>query len=74
MDYALHGILQARILERVAIPFSRGSPQPRVQTQVPRIAGRRFTNWATRENCEKYNMCRNNMDLKVYCLEEPFGP
>ena len=42
-------ILQARILERVAFPFSRGSPQPRVWTQVSHIAGRFFTNWAIRE-------------------------
>ena len=34
MDYTVHGILQARILEWVAVPFSRGSPQPRDQTQV----------------------------------------
>ena len=34
------GILQARILEWVAMPFSRGSSQPRDQTQVSRIAGR----------------------------------
>ena len=46
---SVHGILQARILERVAIPFSRGSSQPRNQTQVSCIAGRFFTNWATRE-------------------------
>ena len=44
-----HGILQARILEWVAIPFSRGSSQPRDQTQVSCIAGRCFTLWATRE-------------------------
>ena len=34
MNYTVHGILQARILEWVAIPFSRGSSQPRDQTQV----------------------------------------
>ena len=34
MDYTVHGILQARILEWVAFPFSRGSSQPRNQTQV----------------------------------------
>ena len=38
MDYTAHGILQVRILEWVALPFSRGSSQPRDQTQVPRIA------------------------------------
>ena len=43
MDYTVvHGILQARILERVAFPFSRGSSQPRDQTQVSHIAGRFF--------------------------------
>ena len=39
MDYTIHGILQARILEWVAFPFSRGSSQPRDQTQVSHIAG-----------------------------------
>ena len=38
MDYIVHGILQARILEWVAIAFSRGSSQPRDQTQVSHIA------------------------------------
>ena len=39
MDYTVHGILQARILEWVAFPFSRASSQPRDWTQVSRIAG-----------------------------------
>ena len=43
------GILQARILEWAAMPSSRGSPQPRGQTQVSRTAGEFFTIWATRE-------------------------
>ena len=34
VDYTVHGILQARILEWVAVPFSRGSSQPRDRTQV----------------------------------------
>ena len=46
---SIHGILQARKLEWVATAFLRGSSQPRDQTQVSRIAGRRFTPWATRE-------------------------
>ena len=46
---SVHGVLQARILEWVAIPFSRGSSQPRDQTWVSCIAGRSFTIWATRE-------------------------
>ena len=49
MDYIVHGILQARILEWVAFPFSRGSSQPRDWTQVSCIAGRFFTCWATEE-------------------------
>ena len=40
---SVHGILQARILEWVAISFSRGSSQSRNRTQVSRIAGRFFT-------------------------------
>ena len=43
MDYIVHGILQARILEWVAFTFSRGSSQPRDQTQTSCIAGRFFT-------------------------------
>ena len=46
---SVHGILQARILEWVAIPFSRGISQPRDQTRVSRTAGRFFANRATRE-------------------------
>jgi len=39
----VHGILQARVLEWVAMPSSRGSSGPRDRTQVLRIAGRFFT-------------------------------
>ena len=49
MDSTVHGIPQAGILEWVAFPFSRGSSQPRDQTQVSHIAGGYFTSWATRE-------------------------
>ena len=49
MDYTVHRILQARILEWLAFPFSRGSSQPRDWTQVSCIAGGFFTSWATRE-------------------------
>ena len=47
--HSIHGVLQARILEWVAISFSRGSSQPRNRTHISRIAGRRFNLWATRE-------------------------
>ena len=46
---SVHGIFQARILEWVAISFSRESSWPRNRTQVSCIAGRFFTNWARRE-------------------------
>ena len=49
MDYPVNGILQVRILEWVAFPFSKGCSQPRDQTQVSHIAGGFFTSWATRE-------------------------
>ena len=49
MDYTVHGILQARILEWVAFPFSRRSSQTRDWTQVSRITSGLFTSWATRE-------------------------
>ena len=60
---SIHGIFQARILDWVAISFSRGSSQPRVS----RIVGRRFTLWATREvlqtqwNRSSSNFQRTNM-------------
>ena len=46
---SVHGILQARIPEWVAISFSRGSSRPRDRTLVSHIAGRCFNLWATRE-------------------------
>ena len=49
MDYTVYEILQARIPEWVAFPFSRGSSQSRDWTQVSHIAGRFFTSWASRE-------------------------
>ena len=49
LDSSVHGILQARILERVAIPFSRGPSWPRDQTPVFCTAGRFITVWATKE-------------------------
>ena len=46
---SVHGILQVRVLEWVAIPFSRGSSWPKDWIWVLCIAGRSFTIWATRE-------------------------
>ena len=78
------GILQARILEWVAIPFSRGSFQPRDWIQVSHITGRFFTVWDTREvqyvnsNLKKKDNYSNIKDLNespttspCKMLEEP---
>ena len=70
---SVHGILQARILECIVFPFSRGSSQPRDQTQVSRIAGGFFTSWATRE-AQIYNAVswmereehRENMQMQMF--------
>ena len=55
VDYTVHGILQARKLEWVAIPFCRGCSQPRDRTQVSHTAGRFFTSWTTREAWEYWS-------------------
>ena len=46
---SVHGVLQTRILEWVAIPFSRGSSRHKDGTHVSHVSGRFFTVWATRE-------------------------
>ena len=62
-----HGILQARILEWVAIPFSRGSSQSREQTQVSCTVGRFFATWATRE-AQNMNMGVLGIEPRVSCM------
>ena len=52
---SVDGFLQARILEWVAMPFSRGSSQPRDQTQISHVAGGFLTVWATRQAQEHWN-------------------
>ena len=59
---SVHEISQARILEWVAISFSRGSSQPRDQTQVSCIAGRFFMNRATRAG---YTLHRASQEVPV---------
>ena len=54
-DYTVHEILQARILEWVAFPFSRVSSQPRNRTQVSHNADRFFTSRTTREAQEYWS-------------------
>ena len=57
---SVHGIFQARVLEWVAISFSRGSSQPRDLTQVSCAAGRRFT-----EESEKVGLKLNIQKTKI---------
>ena len=63
------GILQARILEWVAFPFSRGSSQPRNWTRVSCIAGKFFTSWVTRYQSPiimplQHISCQNKFETK----------
>ena len=80
---SIHGILQARILEWVAISLSRGSSQPRDRTQVSCIVGRRFTVWATREAVYSigiyseyliitYNGKESEKEYRNICISESF--
>ena len=55
MDYTVHGILQAKILEWTAFPFSGASSQPSDWTQVSHIASGFFTSWATGETQEHWS-------------------
>ena len=70
-DYTVHEILQARILEWVAFPLSRGSSQSRDRTQVSRIVGRFFTNWATRQTCRTMSLVQT-LSLYMVSLFSPF--
>ena len=85
LDYSpgsIHGILQARILEMVAIPFSRGSSQPRDWTKVSHTAGRFFIVWATREDMNEklkketipiiWNLCNLWTWSEMYFKESPY--
>ena len=75
VDYSLPGssipgIFQARILEWVAISFSRRFSQPRDGTQVSRVVGRRFTIWATGEvPVSKFNLNVEITDFDYLCKE-----
>ena len=65
---SIHGIFQARVLEGVAISFSRRSSQPRGWTQVSCIVGRHFTIWATREvthNKNKYGVNNSSSNSRI---------
>ena len=68
MDYTVHGILQARILEWVAFPFSRLSFQSRDQTQVSHTASVFFTIWTTNISYESVDW------IKRVALSNAGGP
>ena len=62
-DSSVQGILLARVLEWVAISFSRGYSQPRDWTHISCIAGGFFTVWATREAPSIFRYCKNSIVL-----------
>ena len=70
---SVHGILQAKILEWVTIPFSRGSSLLRDRTQVSCTAGRFFTVWATRKQKTNFGGY-SYWDLGVLCYHNTAYP
>ena len=68
---SIHRIFQARILEWVAISFSKASSQPWVSTWVSRISGRRFTIWATKEAHESCSIVSDS--LRPHGLYSPWN-
>ena len=74
MDYTVHGILQARKLEWVVFPVSRGSSQPRDRTQVSHIAGGFFSikHYDTFTTRTQKRMCNANCWLKDHHIVPQF--
>ena len=62
---SVHGLLQARVLEWVAYPFSSWSLQPRKQNRISCIAGGFFTSWATREAIGCYKI----LNIAAYAIQ-----
>ena len=73
MDYTVHGIFQARILEWGAFPFSRVSSQPRDPIQVSHIKGGFFTSWGTREAQEYWSGSLSLLQLIFPTQESNWG-
>ena len=72
---SLHGILQERGLEWVAISFSRGSSRPRDRTPVSHIPGRCFNFWATREALDSILKSRDiTLSTKVHIVKAMVFP
>jgi len=65
---SVHGIFQARVLEWVAISFSRGSSQPRDQTQVSHIVGRHFTCLSQQGSPKLHYFSPNQQSPKYCCM------
>ena len=70
---SVYGILQARILEWVAIPFCKVSSQYRDGTQVSRIAGRFFTVWAIREAINGQQVCEKMFRITSHSVSVQFS-
>ena len=70
IDYTVHGILQARILEWVHFLFSRGSSQARDRSQVSHLAGGFFTSWATREAPKARGTMPNTQPVSHKCTSD----
>ena len=62
------GIVQAKILESIAMPSSRVSSQPRDQTQVFHVAGGFLTAWATREAHQSWEVINSVEGFRFFCL------
>ena len=63
---SVHGILQARILEKAVMPSNRWSSQPRDQTQVSPIAGRFLIIWATRQALPTCRKVLNSLTWDIW--------
>ena len=72
--FSIHGILQARILEWIAISFSRGFSRPRDWTWVSCIAGRHFNLWTTRKAPQGTIGGSKNKILKCRLSEDNYFP
>ena len=72
---SVHGMLQARIQEWVAIPFSRGSSQPRDRSKVSCTADRFFTVWATREALKEHEwITKSGNTCLPFCCPASVSP
>ena len=70
---SVHGIFQAIVLELIAISFSRGSSQPRDQTQVSLIIDRRFTVWTTSFSLILVPTCWMGLAFPWGCITSWYG-